>query len=381
MVKSFCDCVSDRHTKRFLCKCNSNLATKVLISSDNEKVIIENSRKIPSVVLLLPVTRQDSTILETLNKVFKTVQNSNVQAIVVIDKTDGAVAYEFFMSKAQELNVDLYILLRHKSEAIFESQKYIQLEDFQWIIQLHDDDKWEGRIQIPDTAKGNQVFLNNFFVEDQNKVEEPLQGNMPPARIVFSLIPTSVWNRFSDFIFAQGGKVAGSADSVLNFISQMSCDFHKLNDFKYIYSASNWGSNEKAVRHLKSLAAQDHWGDLASVDIAILNRNLDLISALNFFKDLIPADQAKEMKDILLSSFTVSIQRKVYLFLNAWLFNNHRTHEKIQAHKLLKVMRASWGITSLAEALIFLNFLSGRVESKSLLCRIEFWKKEFNCLE
>ena len=381
MIKSICGCVNNQNTKRFLCKCNSKLTTKVLISSDNEKVIIKNSRKIPSVVLLLPVTRKDTTILETLNEVLKTVQNSHIQALVVIDKTDGAVAHEFFMSKAMDLKVDLYILLRDKSEAIFESQKYIRLEALQWIIQLHDDDKWEGRIQIPDNAKGNQVFLNDFFVEDQNKVQEPLDSNMPPARIVFSLIPTSVWNRFSDFIFAQGGKVAGSADSVLNLISQMSCDFHKLSDFKYIYSANNWGSNAKAARHLKSLAVQDHWGDLASVDIAVLNRNLDQISALNFFKDSIPTNQAKEMKNILLSSFTVSSQRKMYLFLNAWVFKIHRTQEKIQARKLLKVMRASWGITSLTEVLNFLNFLSGHVESKSLLCRIEFWRKEFNCLE
>jgi len=263
---------------------------------------IPNPSGLPNLVILFPVTRMGLDAEKRWSTLISTINASQVSALVVIDKTGKGEAREYFNAHARELNTRLYIIERNPLEPIFDSQKYVLLEEMLWIQQIHDDDNWDGYLSVPSGAEKSDLFLVQFYMRTTFSVTQINDDKAPPARVIFSAIPAHVWNRFSAFICAQGGHVAGSMDSTLSTVALMICNLKPLPNFNYYYSSRHWSSRSEADSHLKSLSFIDGWSELSSTEIAILNRLYDNLSALNFFSGLIPHRKIIEAQNLLLSS-------------------------------------------------------------------------------
>jgi hypothetical protein len=221
----------------------------------------------------------------------------------------------------------------------------------------------------------------------------------PPARVIFSAIPAHIWNRFSAFICAQGGHVAGSMDSTLSTVALIICNLKSLPNYNYFYSSHHWSRRSEADSHLKNLSFTDGWGELSSPEVAILNRLYDNLSALNFFSDLIPNRKIIEAQNLLLSSYQPGFPKRLqfifsfalanYLFVPLFKAINwmgirslsstvrHYEESAKRNRLLIKTVKAD----SLPKILDFINTnLSGQAMPK-LAARFDFWHQEISALK
>ena len=360
---------------------------------------IPNPSGQPNLVILFPVTRVGLNAKKRWSALISTINASQVSALVVIDKTGKGEAKEYFDAHARELNTKLYILERDPLEPIFNSQKYVLLDEMLWIQQIHDDDTWEGFLSIPSSAEKSDLFLVQFHMDNSYSFTQTNDENAPPARVIFSAIPAHVWNRFSEFICAQGGHVAGSMDSTLSTVALIICNSKLLLNFKYFYSSRHWSSRSEANSHLKNLSFTDGWSDLSSTEIAILNRLYDNLSALNFFSDLIPHEKIIEAQDLLLSSCHPRLAKKLQFMFSFVLANyflvplfkvidwmgikslrSAGLHYELSA-KRNKLLIKSVQANSLPRILHFIETnLSGQ-DMPKLTSRFDFWRREISALK
>ena len=332
-----------------------------------------------------------STLISTINA-------SQVSALVVIDKTGKGEAREYFNAHARELNTRLYIIERNPLEPIFDSQKYVLLDEMLWIQQIHDDDKWDGYLCVPSDAEKSDLFLVQFHMRTTFSVTQINDEKAPPARVIFSAIPAHVWNRFSAFICAQGGHVAGSMDSTLSTVALIICNLKPLPNFNYFYSSRHWSRRSDADSHLKSLSFVDGWSDLSSTEIAILNRLYDNLSALNFFSDLIPHRKIVEAQNLLLSSrprlakklqfilsfalanyFLVPLFKVINWFGISSLRSMGRHYE--ESAKRNRLLIESIKADSLPKILHFIEDNLLEQEMPKLAARFHFWHREISALK
>ena len=268
-----------------------------------------------------------------------------------------------------------------------------------WIQQLHDDDTWEGFLCLPSSADKSDLFLVQFHMGTASSFTQINDEKSPPARVIFSAIPAHIWNRFSAFICAQGGHVAGSMDSTLSTVALIICNLKSLPNYNYFYSSHHWSRRSEADSHLKNLSFTDGWGELSSPEVAILNRLYDNLSALNFFSDLIPNRKIIEAQNLLLSSYQPGFPKRLqfifsfalanYLFVPLFKAINwmgirslsstvrHYEESAKRNRLLIKTVKAD----SLPKILDFINTnLSGQAMPK-LAARFDFWHQEISALK
>jgi hypothetical protein len=255
----------------------------IIRANDNEFVQVRNMKDSYGIVILLPVTRVTQRAFANWKKVVQIMRDSGIFHLVVLDKTPCAEATEYFERIDVGINLDIHILRRPPKEPIYDSQQYVKISEGLWIIQLHDDDQWDGTLQIPIDAEVMEMFTTRFYLNSNNPENESSWEESPPARINFTLLPSRIWNQFSEMITDQGGHVAGSVDSTLDFISRSSCKVSHLSSFTYVYSNRHWSGRFKASDNLSALADQDGWSFMSSVDIQLLNRSIDQIAATEYF--------------------------------------------------------------------------------------------------
>lgn len=360
---------------------------------------ILNRSGLPNLVILFPVTRVGLNAKKRWSSLISTINASKVSALVIIDKTGKGEAREFFNAHVKELNTRLYVIERNPLEPIFDSQKYVLLDEMLWIQQLHDDDTWDGYLCVPSGAEKSDLFLVQFHMDATFSVTQTNDEKAPPARVIFSAIPAHVWNRFSAFIFAQGGHVAGSMDSTLSTVALIICNLKPLPNFNYFYSARHWSRRSEADSHLKSLSFNDGWSDLSSTEVAILNRLYDNLSALNFFSDLIPNGKILEVQNLLLSSYRPRLAKQLQLILSFALANyflvpffkviNWVGIRSLRSMGLLceksakrnRLLIKSIKADSLPKIILFIeDNLSGQAMPK-LAARFDFWHREISALK
>jgi hypothetical protein len=377
----------------------SNKLTHEVTGQESPFLKILNPSGLPNLVILFPVTRVGLDAEKRWSALISTINASQVSALIVIDKTGNGTAREFFNAHARDLNTRLYIIQREPLEPIFDSQKYVLLDEMLWIQQIHDDDTWEGLLSVPSSAEKSDLFLVQFHSGSALSVTTINDEKAPPARVIFSAIPAVVWNRFSAFICAQGGHVAGSMDSTLSAVALIICNLKLLPNFNYFYSSHHWSRRSEADSHLKSLSFTDGWNELSSTEIAILNRLYDNLSALNFFSDLIPHRKIIEAQELLLSSCRPRLNKKLQFLFSYALANyflvplfkvinwigirsiSSRVRHYEESAKLNRLLIRSVKADSLPKILQFIeaNF-SGRVMPK-LAARFDFWHREISALE
>lgn len=366
---------------------------------ENSFLKIPNPSGLPNLVILFPVTRVGLNAEKRWRALISTINASQVIALIVIDKTSKGEAKEYFNARTRDLNTRLYIIEREPQEPIFDSQKYVLLDEMLWIQQLHDDDTWEGFLCLPSSADKSDLFLVQFHMGTASSFTQINDEKSPPARVIFSAIPAHIWNRFSAFICAQGGHVAGSMDSTLSTVALIICNLKSLPNYNYFYSSHHWSRRSEADSHLKNLSFTDGWGELSSPEVAILNRLYDNLSALNFFSDLIPNRKIIEAQNLLLSSYQPGFPKRLqfifsfalanYLFVPLFKAINwmgirslsstvrHYEESAKRNRLLIKTVKAD----SLPKILDFINTnLSGQAMPK-LAARFDFWHQEISALK
>ncbi len=254
--------------------------------TDNSGYIIENRSIDKNVVILFPMTRGSESNLFRWEKLISTVNMSKVVALVLIDKTPFHQATDYFVGREKEIFADLIIFQRPRNEPTHDSQSLIRLQNGLWIIQMHDDDDWEGQLEIPQGTSENTVVRTNFLMVSKGVNSNVVDPNWPDCRSIFSLLPSIVWNRFARLICEQGGHVAGSIDSSLNIAVSLIEPKLIIPEFKYFYDNRHWESRKLSKQHLIRLTKEDGWGDLATIEMSLVSRAIDGITSLIFFSDL-----------------------------------------------------------------------------------------------
>jgi hypothetical protein len=283
--------------------------------STTNQLFVLNSQKKRGLVILVPITRIGAEAAEKWQDIVVTVNLSEVQTLVIIDKTPNQEASKYFKSISDNLSAELLILVRPIAEQYFDSMKYIKLDEQLWILQLHDDDAWEGKLKIPDQFDDQRIFLSSFVSVNKHRAIAITNTQSFPQRIIFSCLPAQIWNKFVNFIEHQGGHTAGSADSTLALIAYASSEFHLNKDFTYFYSTGNWDNRKFAQKHLTKLSLDDGWESLSSPRIAVMNRSIDNIAGLLFFRENIRRDIFEKTLESQIHSFRISrLKRVVFKF-------------------------------------------------------------------
>ena len=357
------------------------------------KVHIKNPSDRLGVVVLLPITRTSSKARANWKKILEILESSGVSSLVILDKTPNKEATYFFNESFKFDFINLYIVRRPPTEPIYDSQACISIDSRLWILQLHDDDEWNGSLVIPEDASEFDLFSTNFYFENRLDGKTIGWDESPPARINFTLVPNTVWNRFTEFIRAQGGHAAGSVDSTLNLVSRLICEHRQISTFNYYYDNRHWKNRRKASKNLTVLAEQDGWARLASVEIQLLNRNIDNLAALSFFRDLVPEKELALATSNLLLNFKPSVKRRILAntknscvnLLNALLRILqflYRTPILIDAQNevnsflhLYRTIRKSWLIENNGDIIKMVKEWKDSGQYPILVKRFKFWEK------
>ena len=364
----------------------------IYLLDDGARAHVINLNAEPSLVFLLPITRISDTARANWAKILEILETSEVTSLVVIDKTPKKEATLYFRESFKFDDIDLYILDRPSSEPIYDSQGYVTIDNGLWILQLHDDDQWTGSLALPKNAQEYDLFSTNFYFTSNSNSESVHWDESPPARINFTLLPSQVWNQFANFIRSQGDHAAGSVDYTLNLVSRLICRHQSIVTFNYHYDNRHWQNRRQSSKNLRKLAIQDGWSGLASVDIQLLNRNIDNLAALSFFKEFIPNDKLKEATLNLMKTFYPTLKRRIltivrhqfFLILesilsclisisNSTALRNYQSH--IKSHqRLVRIVKKSWKIECKSDILLLIQEFQDSQDHPLLTKRFAFWQ-------
>jgi len=265
----------------------------VITESDNSEVLVKSDRDDKKIVILFPMTRTGEQSVFRWESLIDTVNLSEVSNLVLIDKTENFVATDYFIQARDRIIPNLIILQRPLSEAIHDSQKSIRIQEGSWIMQFHDDDDWNGTLEIPKGIDSNSVIRTKFTVVNGNKKIEIADLTWPDCRSIFSLIPAKLWNRFTDLIHKQGGHVAGSIDSSLNLAVNLIATDQMIPNFTYIYDNRHWSTRRSSAKSLAKLTIEDGWKTFPTIQMSLVGRAIDGISCLIFFEEFYKAEELR----------------------------------------------------------------------------------------
>jgi hypothetical protein len=325
-----------------------------VIKDDVTKLLIHNKYRVPGVVLIFPITRAPSPRNESWPNFVRLIQESKLYSIVIFDKTQSHAATSFFLKQDLDLDCYCYIVQRDPLEGIFDSQKVISLDPNLWIIQVHDDDGWLGRISLPD-----QVFNKTIYVptiRSGNKEYDVSESISVPAHTLFSLIPANLWNSFTDYIDAQGGHIAPSADSSLSLIAKLQYKHERLAGFTYIYSDRHWDNRLRIRSELRKLSRMDGWGELSGSTSAVLTAHVDQICFSLFVANEETVSFNRDNLNTLVKQIASSKKSKLFRLIPTILEVN-------MTNRLIGFIKATKDISLLSKliSLILLSWLGLKV--------------------
>ena len=343
-----------------------------------------------NVVILFPMTRGSESNLFRWEKLISTVNISKVVALVLIDKTPFHQATDYFAERELEIFADLIIFQRPRNEPTHDSQSLITLKKGLWIIQIHDDDDWEGQLEIPLGTNEKTVVRTNFSMVSKGANTNVTDPNWPDCRSIFSLLPSIVWNRFASLICEQGGHVAGSIDSSLNIAVSLIEPKLIIPEFKYFYDNRHWESRKLSKQHLVRLTKEDGWGDFATIEMSLVSRAIDGITSLIFFGDLYPDIDFRTQIEKWISATKPHILRtylkKIEIFFLVLckiflMIGGNRNLVSLQNscnNSILyrRILLSAWGAKEIQDYLEIVEVLL-RLQTLPLLqSRFYFWQRE-----
>jgi hypothetical protein len=209
-----------------------------------------------------------------------------------------------------------------------------------------------------------------------------------PARVNFVLTPAHIWNKFALIIQDQKYHVAGSMDSTLNLMVQLTCNLIPIPDFAYFYDNHNWASRIASRRSLLALTEKDGWSTWASIDIALLSRHLDNLSCLSYVAEFAEVEAINAAYESLMQRFKPRLRRETIIRLEililkamvnvritSFLKDNAMTLNENLALKLSRAsfIRNSWSIKQLTDVIELVRQLDKIENLTKLQNRFHFW--------
>lgn len=358
-----------------------------IINADNRSLtFIENSKNGKKLVLMFPMTRGIHLNLKRWKKLISTANDSEVCALVLIDKTKDYHATDFFLEHRKEIKANLIILQRPQYEPTHDSQSFIRLAEGLWILQIHDDDDWAGSINLPEHLDEMTVFRTHFTVVNGRKSMLVEGIETPDCRAIFSILPSRVWNRFSSFIQDQGGHVAGSIDSSLNIVVSKIEPSAFIETFNYIYDNRHWDKRRNANKQLRKITKEDGWGEFATIEISLVGRAIDGIASLIYFSSFLERDKVQSQLDFWIKSTKprslkigmkfIHLKLIKYCIMIFAAFTGEKLLTKgLRRHQLYhRLLFKSWCTTSAKDYLEVIDLFLQQDTLTSLHPRFNFWK-------
>jgi hypothetical protein len=298
------------------------------------------------------------------------------------------------MKYGRESASEVLILQRPSSEPLFDSLRFIKLDSNLWITQVHDDDSWSDDLDTVVCKDQNVIYSPLIFVKSNKVVEKvtPANNSKYPQSVLFSFLPSLLWNKFVDFMNDQGGHVAISQDATLQQIARLFKSYSFTDGYSYTYNIDNWVKKRKSMALVKKYSILDGWGSYSGIEIALINRALDKFSATIYFKDMFPGAQVEADLNQLFHEFQLSKKRKLvtffaiklqtFLLLIAYVIEKTSIMKgyglklrirKSQRRDILILFMASGRIQDLFDLLHFVSNLDKMKVNFELKKRVNFW--------
>lgn len=368
----------------------------IYLKHENQNLFLQNKSGRAEIVLIFPITRSDHSSREKWRTILEFFGESEITTLIVIDKTDLASAADYFMSHFEFNNKQLFVLPRSIKDTLFDSVGEIVLDHDMWIFQLHDDDKWRGKITLPETPNLETVYYFDFYLSSESNGLTKFLNFSMPNRIVFSLVPSMLWNRFSRLIQDQNYHVPGSFDFTFNLMARLSCKFEYRAGFVYEWKDDNWNSAKSSKAHLTGLAENDGWKDWSSPEIANFNRSVDSLVALNYIDNFLSKDSLKSEIVQSLTTFQPSTGKRIkHLIVTALVICRPLLHRgfftilgkdvdtsieerEVNLHRFIL---KTWNVRIINDLINLISELESTNDFEILQTRFTFWKLALNQLE
>lgn len=360
----------------------------------SQPLLIQNLSGKPEIVLVFPITRDLKDDPAQWKAVMEFVNSSEIKTLLVIDKTEQRSATAYFMKYFELDGKTLIVLPRSIKDTLFDSVGEIVLDKDMWIIQVHDDDRWSGKIALPKAVDSETVYSFNFYLHSETKEMVEIDDYSMPNRIVFSLVPSRIWNKFSKLVRDENYHVAGSFDFTLNRMAQLACKFELQSGFEYYWKDDNWDTSKNAIAHLTILAESDGWKEWSSPEIANFNRSIDSLASLNYLKDVLSPTAISSEVSQLLNGFKPSTKRKFkYRVLNPILrveivfrriflpkkrIVDERSLRLQRRLNLYKFIAKTWHINSIGKLIDLIVYIESLQSFEKLHPRFQFWKSSLS---
>ena len=357
---------------------------------EDQPLLIQNPTGKPEIVLVFPITRDVEESPTQWKAVLEFADKSDIRTLLVIDKTERRSATEYFMKYFALDDKNLIVLPRSIKDTLFDSAGEIVLDRNMWIIQVHDDDRWRGKITLPSAIAAGTVYSFEFYLQSESRDIVKIDDYSMPNRIVFSLVPTNIWNKFSKLVRDENYHVAGSFDFTLNRMAQLACKFEHHSGFEYFWKDDNWNTSKNATTHLTRLAESDGWKEWSSPEIANFNRSIDCLASLNYLKDTLSQTAIEVEISQLMKGFSPSTKRKIkYIVLNPALYaeivlrktlpwkrgsNGQRLLKLQRQLNLYKFIEKTWQLQTIADLIDLIAYIESLNRFEKLHTRFQFWK-------
>ncbi len=362
----------------------------IIPESRNSEIFVESKGTHRKIVVLFPMTRTGAESILRWETLIETVNFSEVSNLILIDKTINNVATDYFIGAAERIIPKIIILQRPRSEPIHDSQKFILIQDESWIVQLHDDDKWKGILEIPKNIDSKFVIKTNFISVSNGIESQIVDITSPDCRSIFSLLPARLWNRFTELILQQGGHVAGSIDSSLNLVVNLVATTQLNSNFTYIYDNRHWSNRRSSIKSLAKLTIEDGWKTFPTIQMSLVGRAIDGISSLIFFEEFYAYEDLRTKVNQWIASTKPNILRiisaRILYFSLCALRKSLKVFPKGATSLVIKrcdlsinywgILIRAWKATEAFEYLGVIEDLSQLESSIDLQSRFAFWKKQ-----
>jgi hypothetical protein len=310
---------------------------------------------------------------------------------VIFDKTEDFSATSYFIKAEQGITPELIIFQRLRTEQTHDSQRFIKAPPGTWVIQLHDDDDWDGFLKIPNSTDEKSIIFTSFFEVNPSLSRLIMEIDQPECRTIFSLLPSKFWNRFTELICAQGNHVAGSIDSSLNSCARIYSTKSKTSQFEYKYDNRHWSTRKSAKKQLFRIANEDGWPIHSTIQLSLVGRKIDAIACLIFFQDFFsPEDSLKEISKwitqknprrlrIIYAKTIVTLGRGFSKIFALERYKKHSFYRiGTEYFKANRVLVSSWAALDCKDLVETINFLEEMPEIEKLRPRFIFWKSQLS---
>lgn len=361
---------------------------------ESQPLFVQNLSGKPEIVLVFPITRDIKEDPAQWKAVLEFVDRSEIKTLLVIDKTEKKSATEYFMQYFELDGKTLVVLPRSIKDTLFDSVGEIVLDEDMWIIQVHDDDRWSGKIALPKAVDSETVYTFHFYLHSESKEIVAIKDFSMPNRIVFSLVPSRIWNKFSKLVRDENYHVAGSFDFTLNRMAQLACKFEFQSGFEYYWKDDNWDTSKNAIAHLTRLAESDGWKEWSSPEIANFNRSIDSLASLNYLKDVLSPTALASQVSQLINGFKPSTKRKLKyrvliptlrveiefrrIFLPKMRLIDERSLRLQRRLNLYKFIVKTWHIDSIEKLIDLIAYIESLQSFEKLQPRFQFWKSSLS---